>query len=61
MVVRGVLKAATGPLAFTFHWMGNAPWVGSLDLLVAVALTAVGVSLMLGYSLRPVAPWHWRC
>ena len=43
------LKAATGPLAFGFHWMGNAPWVGSLDLLVALALTAVGVSLMLGY------------
>ena len=43
------LKAATGPLAFSFHWMGNAPWIGSLDLLVAVALTAVGVSLMLGY------------
>jgi thiosulfate dehydrogenase [quinone] large subunit len=43
------LKAATGPLAALFHWMGNAPWIGSLDLLVAVALTAAGVSLMLGY------------
>ena len=43
------LKAATGPLAAFFHWMGSAPWVGSLDLLVAVALTAAGVSLMLGY------------
>ena len=28
--------------------MGNASWIGSLDLLVAVALTAVGLSLMLG-------------
>ncbi len=42
------LKAATGPLAPLFHWMGNASWIGSLDLLVAGALTAVGVSLMLG-------------
>jgi thiosulfate dehydrogenase (quinone) large subunit len=42
------LKAATGPLAPLFHWMGNASWIGLLDLLVAVALTAVGVSLMLG-------------
>ena len=42
------LKAATGPLAPLFHWMGNASWIGSLDLLVAVALTAVGLSLMLG-------------
>jgi thiosulfate dehydrogenase [quinone] large subunit len=43
------LKAATGPLATIFHWIGNAPWIGSIDLLVAVALTAAGVSLMLGY------------
>ena len=42
------LKSATGPLAPLFHWMGNAPWVGSLDLAVAIALTAVGISLMLG-------------
>jgi thiosulfate dehydrogenase [quinone] large subunit len=28
--------------------MGNAAWIGSLDLLLAVALTAVGLSLMLG-------------
>lgn len=44
----GYLKAATGPLAPFFHWMGNASWIGSVDLVVAVALTAVGVSLMLG-------------
>ena len=42
------LKAATGPFAALFHWMGNASWIGSLDVAVAVALAAVGVSLMLG-------------
>jgi thiosulfate dehydrogenase [quinone] large subunit len=42
------LKAATGPLAPLFHWMGNAPWIGSLDLAIAIALTAVGISLVLG-------------
>jgi len=42
------LKAATGPLAPLFHWMGGASWIGSLDLAIAVALTAIGVSLMLG-------------
>ena len=42
------LKAATGPLAPLFHWMGDASWIGSLDLAVALGLTAVGLSLMLG-------------
>ena len=42
------LKAATGPLAPMFHWMGNAAWIGALDLAIAVALTAIGLSLMLG-------------
>ena len=42
------LKAATGPFASLFHWMGNASWIGSLDLAVAAGLTAVGLSLMLG-------------
>jgi thiosulfate dehydrogenase [quinone] large subunit len=42
------LKAATGPLASLFHWMGSAPWIGSLDLVIAIGLTAIGVSLMLG-------------
>ncbi len=41
----GYLKAATGPLAPLFHWMGNASWIGSLDLLIAVGLTAVGAQL----------------
>jgi thiosulfate dehydrogenase [quinone] large subunit len=42
------LKTATGPLAPLFHRLGEASWIGSLDLLVAIALTAIGVSLMLG-------------
>ena len=44
----GYLKAATGPLASTFHALGNASWIGTLDLVVAGALVAVGLSLMLG-------------
>ncbi|HEY7500721.1 MAG TPA: hypothetical protein VH740_19520 [Vicinamibacterales bacterium] len=43
------LKAATGPLADMFHAMGNSSWIGTLDLVVAVALVAVGLSLMLGF------------
>ena len=42
------LKAATGPCAPLFHWLGTASWIDSLDLAIAVGLTAVGVSLMLG-------------
>jgi thiosulfate dehydrogenase [quinone] large subunit len=42
------LKAATGPLAGFFHWLGTASWIGALDLTVACALVAVGLSLMLG-------------
>jgi len=42
------LKSATGPLAPLFHWLGTVSWIGSLDLAVAIALTAVGISLMLG-------------
>jgi thiosulfate dehydrogenase (quinone) large subunit len=42
------LKAATGPLAGFFHWLGNVSWIGTLDLLVAGGLVAVGLSLMLG-------------
>jgi thiosulfate dehydrogenase (quinone) large subunit len=44
----GYLKAATGPLAGMFHTLGNASWIGTLDLVVAVALAAVGLSLILG-------------
>jgi thiosulfate dehydrogenase [quinone] large subunit len=42
------LKAATGPLADVFHSLGNASWIGTLDLMVAALLVAVGLSLMLG-------------
>ena len=42
------LKAATGPLAPVFHWIGNASWIGSFDVFLAVTLTLVGLSLMLG-------------
>ena len=44
----GYLKAATGPLASMFHALGNASWIGTLDLVVAGLLVAVGLSLMLG-------------
>ena len=45
----GYLKAATGPLAPLFHWMGEASWIGTFDLGIAIALTVVGLSLMLGW------------
>ena len=44
----GYLKAATGPLAGVFHSLGNASWIGTLDIVVAALLVAVGLSLMLG-------------
>jgi thiosulfate dehydrogenase (quinone) large subunit len=44
----GYLKAATGPLAEFFHALGNASWIGTLDVAVAALLVAVGLSLMLG-------------
>jgi thiosulfate dehydrogenase [quinone] large subunit len=44
----GYLKAATGPFADSFHALGNASWIGTLDLAIASALVAVGLSLLLG-------------
>jgi thiosulfate dehydrogenase (quinone) large subunit len=44
----GYLRAATGPLAPVFHYLGNAAWIDSFDLVIAVALTLVGISLVLG-------------
>jgi thiosulfate dehydrogenase (quinone) large subunit len=44
----GYLKAATGPLAGLFHWLGSVSWIGTLDGVVAIALFLVGLSLMLG-------------
>jgi thiosulfate dehydrogenase [quinone] large subunit len=48
----GYLRGATGPFASTFHALGNAPWIGWLDIGVAVALLAIGLSLMLGVFTR---------
>lgn len=44
----GYLKAATGPLAGVFHSLGSASWIGTLDIIVALLLVAVGLSLILG-------------
>jgi thiosulfate dehydrogenase [quinone] large subunit len=44
----GYLKAATGPLASVFHALGSSSWIGTVDVIVAAALVAVGLSLMLG-------------
>jgi thiosulfate dehydrogenase (quinone) large subunit len=44
----GYLKAATGPFADWFHALGNASWIGTLDIFVATALVIVGLSLVLG-------------
>jgi thiosulfate dehydrogenase (quinone) large subunit len=48
----GYLRSATGPLADFFHALGNAPWIGTLDLGIAIALVLVGLSLMLGLFVR---------
>jgi thiosulfate dehydrogenase [quinone] large subunit len=45
----GYLKAATGPLAPTFHWLGSVSWIGTFDIALAGILLAVGLSLMLGF------------
>jgi len=42
------LKAATGPFADSFHRLAEVPWIGALDVFIAVSLVAVGMSLMLG-------------
>ena len=42
------LQSATGPLGPLFRGMGNASWIASLDIVIAVALTAIGISLVLG-------------
>ena len=44
----GYLAGASGPLARVFHWLGAVPWVGQLDVAIAVLLIAIGLSLMLG-------------
>lgn len=44
----GYLRAATGPLAGVFHALASSSWIGTIDVLVAVALAAIGLALMLG-------------
>ena len=44
----GYLRGATGPLAGVFHALASSSWIGTIDVLVAVSLAAVGLALMLG-------------
>lgn len=44
----GYLRGATGPFASVFHAVAASPWLGSIDIIVAAALAAVGIGLMLG-------------
>jgi thiosulfate dehydrogenase [quinone] large subunit len=48
----GYLRGATGPFADVFHALGNAQWIGALDVAIAVTLVLVGLSLMLGVFVR---------
>ena len=48
----GYLKASTGPLAGMFHALGDAPWIGALDTMIAGGLVLIGLSLMLGLFTR---------
>jgi thiosulfate dehydrogenase (quinone) large subunit len=48
----GYLKGATGPFAGLFHALGDAAWIGALDMAVAMGLVAAGLSLMLGLFTR---------
>lgn len=49
------LKGATGPFADAFHALGSSSWIGTIDLTVALALIAIGLSLMLGFFTQ------WGC
>lgn len=44
----GYLRGATGPLASLFNALGTSSWVGTLDVVIPIALMLVGVSLILG-------------
>jgi thiosulfate dehydrogenase [quinone] large subunit len=44
----GYLKAATGPFAGVFHGLAQSSWLPALDLLIAVMLVVIGLSLVLG-------------
>jgi thiosulfate dehydrogenase [quinone] large subunit len=44
----GYLKGASGPFAPLFRAMGESSWLPQLDMLVAILLLLVGLSLVLG-------------
>ena len=44
----GYLRGATGPFAGVFHAVAASPWLGTIDIIVAASLAAVGIGLMLG-------------
>lgn len=44
----GYLRGATGPFADVFHFIGSSPWIGTLDVAIAIALVVIGLLLMLG-------------
>jgi thiosulfate dehydrogenase [quinone] large subunit len=44
----GYLRGASGPLAGLAHSVAASSWVGTIDMVVAIALLLVGLSLMLG-------------
>jgi thiosulfate dehydrogenase (quinone) large subunit len=44
----GYLRSATGPFAGMFHKMAQQNWTAWIDLIVAVTLVLVGISLILG-------------
>jgi thiosulfate dehydrogenase [quinone] large subunit len=44
----GYLRGATGPLAGVFSTLGSSSWVGTLDVMIPIALALVGLSLILG-------------
>src|SRR5262245_26211634 len=44
----GYLKGATGPFASYFHGLADGSWLPTLDGAIPVALTLIGLSLILG-------------
>ena len=44
----GYLRGSTGPLAGVFHTTASSAWIGTIDVVVPLALVAVGLGLMLG-------------
>ena len=44
----GYLRGASGPFAGVFHAVSASPWLGTIDVIIAASLAAVGIGLMLG-------------